>query len=112
MNRQNVLSAMLACFLTTAVPAQAQAVLVSAQESSVGIQAALINSDFGAVATIFGSAIGSTIDYQATTLVTGWSGTLTGIYLGKNVNFTYTGNLSPSPGAILPGPLRELMVWT
>lgn len=68
-------------------------------EAGAMLQGTIPDADFFLLANFFGVGP-ETLTYQSVTNSSGWSGTLSGTYLGKSLNVTYSGNSSAFPGSI------------
>ena len=70
-------------------------------EASAVSQGTIADSDFFLLTEFFGFTLAETLDYQSTADASGWTGTLSGTYLGTSVDVSYSGDLSAYPGGAI-----------
>ena len=66
----------------------------SVLEASTMIQSSVADVDAGLLSTLFGFQVGEILNFQSEYTGLGWSSSLSGMYLGENLDITYLGDTS------------------
>ncbi len=74
-----------------------QATLLSNSDTALVLNATIPDGDLFLLSEFFGFQANEFFDYKFDIDNTGWSATLSGVYLGKNLNITYSGDTSTFP---------------
>jgi hypothetical protein len=96
-----LLAFIVACFALIPITPRAYGNPLSPSEAVLSLQGPAPDADFGLLTKFVGVQPGASLNYSFDTNAdfSGWSGLLSGSYLGKNINVDYTGSLSQGTAA-------------